>query len=57
MFYSNVLYLVADYQKQLDDLEKRAEELDSKRTSTISSISFLNDRNRKNNIERAYKVS
>jgi len=44
----------ADLQKQLDEIEKRAEELDNKRTSTISSISLVNDRNRKNNIARAY---
>jgi len=40
---------------QLAELEERAEELDRKRTSTISTISLINDRNRKNNISRAEK--
>jgi len=44
-----------DYSTELDNLEKRAEDLDSKRTSSISTISFINDRNRKNNVVRAYK--
>lgn len=38
---------------KLAELEERAEELDKKRTSTISTISLINDRNRKNNIIRA----
>merc|ERR1712173_172319 len=45
--------------ERLDQLlaehEERAEELDRKRTSTISTISLINDRNRKNNIIRAEK--
>lgn len=40
--------------KELADLEERADEL-SKRSlsSTLSSISFINERNRKRNVERA----
>ena len=41
--------------QKLAELEERAEELDRKRTSTISSIALINDRNRKNNIIRAEK--
>lgn len=39
---------------QLEELESQAEELDKQRTSTISTISLINDKNRKNNIARAY---
>ena len=38
---------------RLAELEARAEDLDRMRTSTISSIALINDRNRKNNILRA----
>lgn len=41
--------------QKLADHEERAEELDRKRTSTIATISLINDRNRKNNIIRAEK--
>lgn len=40
---------------ELLSLEERAEELDKERTSTISTLSIINDRNRKNNVARAYK--
>ena len=40
---------------QLADLEERAEELDKRRTGSISTISLINDRNRKDNISRAEK--
>ena len=42
---------------ELLSLEERAEELDKERTSTISTLSIINDRNRKNNVARAYEVS
>lgn len=38
---------------RLNELEERAEELDRKRSSKISSIALINDKNRKKNIERA----
>ena len=38
---------------RLNDLEERAEELDKKRTSTISSVALINDRNRKANVSKA----
>merc|ERR1719225_1048879 len=38
---------------RLAELEARAEDLDRMRTSTISSIALINDRNRKNNILKA----
>lgn len=41
--------------QKLAELEERAEELDRKRTSSIATISLINDRNRKNNILRAEK--
>lgn len=42
--------------KKLAELEERATELDKMRTSTISSISYINDRNRKRNVEEAEKA-
>lgn len=42
--------------QKLAELEERAEELDKLRTSTISSISYINDRNRKKNVEEAEKA-
>ncbi|KAG8234194.1 hypothetical protein J437_LFUL007354 [Ladona fulva] len=42
--------------QMLLELEERAEELDKMRTSTISSISYINDRNRKKNVEEAEKA-
>jgi len=38
---------------KLNEIEERAEELDRKRSSKISSIALINDKNRKKNIERA----
>jgi len=45
----------AELDRQLADLEDRAEELDRKRVGTLSNISFINNRNRKQNVERAEK--
>jgi len=42
--------------KQLEQLEERAEELDKKRTASISTISLINDRNRKANVVKAEKA-
>ena len=42
--------------QKLLELEERANELDKMRTSTISSISYINDRNRKKNVEEAEKA-
>lgn len=42
--------------QQLGQLEERASELDKQRTKTISSISYINDRNRKKNVEEAEKA-
>ncbi|XP_043279611.1 RNA polymerase-associated protein Rtf1 [Venturia canescens] len=41
---------------ELSELEERASELDKMRTATISSISYINDRNRKKNVEEAEKA-
>jgi len=38
---------------KLNELEERAEELDKQRTFTISSVSLINDRNRKANVNKA----
>ena len=43
-------------EQKLHDLEERAEELDKKRTNTISSVAMINDRNRKANVDRAYEA-
>lgn len=40
----------------MSELEDRANHLDKMRTSTISSISYINDRNRKRNVEEAEKA-
>lgn len=42
--------------QKLHELEERASELDKLRTSTISSISYINDRNRKRNVEEAERA-
>lgn len=41
---------------EISDLEERASDLDKKRSATISSISYINDRNRKKNVEEAEKA-
>ncbi|XP_017781238.1 PREDICTED: RNA polymerase-associated protein Rtf1 isoform X2 [Nicrophorus vespilloides] len=45
-----------EYNEKIAELEERASELDKMRTSTISSISYINDRNRKRNVEEAEKA-
>ncbi|XKL61623.1 hypothetical protein PGB90_001456 [Kerria lacca] len=45
-----------ELQDELNQLEERAIKLDRLRTSTISSISYINDRNRKKNVEEAEKA-
>ena len=45
--------LVTELEQKLSELEERAEDLDKKRCGTLSNITFINDRNRKLNIERA----
>nr|XP_023022989.1 RNA polymerase-associated protein Rtf1-like [Leptinotarsa decemlineata] len=42
--------------RKLTNLEERATELDKLRTSTISSISYINNRNRRKNVEEAEKA-
>lgn len=39
--------------KELAELEERADKLSNLRSSTLSSISYINERNRKRNVERA----
>jgi RNA polymerase-associated protein RTF1 len=62
MFFNKSLFIRGDeeetlkLQQQLVELEERANELDKLRTSTISSISYINDRNRKRNVEEAEKA-
>lgn len=46
----------ADINSQIEELDDRANILDKRRTSTISSISYINDRNRKRNVEEAEKA-
>lgn len=41
---------------QLSELEDRANELDKKRTSSIQLISYINNRNRRKNVEEAEKA-
>ena len=44
--------LVEEVEQKLAELEERAEDLDRKRVGTLSNITFINDRNRRQNIER-----
>lgn len=48
--------LAHDLTTQIEELEERASELDKKRSSSISLISYINDRNRKRNVEEAEKA-
>lgn len=41
---------------QIEELEERASELDKRRSSSISLISYINNRNRKRNVEEAEKA-
>lgn len=45
--------LAADINVQIEELDDRANELDKRRSSTISLISYINDRNRKRNVQAA----
>ena len=47
---------VHQLQQELDQLEERAKELDKQRTHSIAAISYLNERNRFNNIAGAEKA-
>lgn len=48
--------LAADLNQQIEELDERANELDKKRSKTLSSISYINDRNRKRNVVEAEKA-
>lgn len=48
--------LARELNTQIQELEERASTLDKKRSSSISLISYINDRNRKLNIEDAEKA-
>lgn len=41
---------------EIQELDERAKELDKLRSSSISSISYINERNRKKNVEEAEKA-
>ena len=45
--------LVEELDRKLADHESRAEELDAKRSGSLSTVTLINDRNRKGNIDRA----
>lgn len=42
-----------ELESKLNEIEERAEELDRRRTHTISSVALINDRNRKANVSKA----
>lgn len=48
--------LARDLNSQIQELEERANELDKRRSSSISLISYINNRNRKRNVEEAEKA-
>ncbi|ALC40523.1 Rtf1 [Drosophila busckii] len=45
-----------DLSSQIDELESRANELDKRRSHSLNLISYINDRNRKRNVEDAEKA-
>merc|ERR1712179_681838 len=45
--------MVEKMDAKLAELEERAEQLDKARCGSLSNISYINDRNRKSNVERA----
>lgn len=48
--------IAAELSLEIKELEERANELDKRRSSTISLISYINDRNRKRNVLEAEKA-
>ena len=42
--------------QELNSLEEKAQELDQKRTGSLQSIAYINERNRKRNVEEAEKA-
>ena len=46
-----------EIQEKLDELEERAQELDRVRSSNISSISYINQRNRERNVREAEEAA
>lgn len=48
--------VVRELNVQIEELEERASELDKRRSSSISLISYINNRNRKRNVEEAEKA-
>jgi RNA polymerase-associated protein RTF1 len=42
--------------RQIQELEDRAEQLDSKRTETLQSIAYINERNRRKNVAEAERA-
>ena len=47
---------VEELTRELADIDDRAKELDKARSQSISSISYINERNRKRNVEQAEKA-
>merc|ERR1711874_158081 len=48
--------LVEELNEKLLELEDKANSLDKRRSATISSISYINERNRKNNVDKAERA-
>ncbi|XP_017027696.1 RNA polymerase-associated protein Rtf1 [Drosophila kikkawai] len=48
--------IAQDLGTQIDELESRASELDKRRSHTLNLISYINDRNRKKNVQDAEKA-
>uniref|UniRef100_A0A1A9WQF5 Plus3 domain-containing protein n=1 Tax=Glossina brevipalpis TaxID=37001 RepID=A0A1A9WQF5_9MUSC len=48
--------IARELSQKIEELESRASELDKRRSSSISLISYINDRNRKRNVEDAEKA-
>lgn len=47
---------VAQLQEELNELEEKAESLDSRRTASIHSIAYINERNRKRNVQESERA-
>lgn len=48
--------LVEELNEKLSELEDKANSLDKRRSATISSISYINERNRKDNVDKAERA-
>lgn len=56
IFFISCFQSVEKLTEKIADLDEKANSLDKRRTQTIAAISYINERNRKNNVEKAEKA-